>query len=74
MTYIMMTIAGFWVVGSVVFFAALGLAAKRPMPAPDQMDISAPVVECLPTDRQSEAEVWSAAPTPVIPRAAHSVA
>jgi hypothetical protein len=74
MTYIIMTIAGLWVVGSIVFFAALGLAAKRPMPAPDPMDISAPMVERLPSDGATEAEVWSAAPTSIIPRTAHSVA
>lgn len=74
MTYIIMTIAGLWVVGSIVFFAALGLAAKRPMPAPDQMDISAPMVESLASKRGTDAAVWSAAPTSVIPGAAHSVA
>jgi hypothetical protein len=38
MTYIIMTIAGVWAVATVTFFAALGLAAKRPMPAPDSME------------------------------------
>lgn len=38
MTYLIMSIAGVWAVATVTFVAALGLAAKRPMPAPDTLD------------------------------------
>lgn len=38
MTYIIVSIVSVWAVAIVTFFAALGLAAKRPMPAPDTLD------------------------------------
>ena len=47
MTYIMMTIGGIWAVASLTFCVALGLAAKRSMPAPDRHEqmISTPEIQ-----------------------------
>lgn len=58
MTYIMMTIGGIWAVASLTFFVALGLAAKRSMPAPDRHEQVNPTPEIQYSDAPTRGESW----------------
>jgi len=42
MTTIVLVLATIWAGGAILFFAALGLAAKRPMPMPETGDFIEP--------------------------------
>ena len=58
MTYIMMTIGGIWAVASLTFCVALGLAAKRSMPAPDRHEQTIPTPEIQYSDAPTRGESW----------------
>ena len=58
MSYIMMTIGGIWAVASLTFFVALGLAAKRSMPAPDRHEEVIPTPEIQFSEVATRGESW----------------